>query len=155
MPEKPSDKAPWPRSEEELVAYIREMADWPNGASEPGEGYGRCVYAVAFAATATFNYMAHVLGITGFQGGCADLEILRQTRSLKHGFMILDAENLLYPQYDLMSKVAEWIEKNRAELATVAREKLESDRNRAHPDVVRHWEEMAGGPTAPAQGATT
>jgi hypothetical protein len=142
MTERPSEKAAWPKSEEELLAYLREMAEWPEGASEPGEAYGRCAYAVAYAALATFNYMSSVLGITGFQASCADMEILAQSRGMKHGFMILDADKLLYPQYDVLGDVLKWTAETKAQLADAAAKNL-AEAPDAHPDVVRHWKELA------------
>ncbi len=146
MPERPSDKPPWPKSEDELLAYLREMVAWPEGSGEPGEGYGRCVYAAAYAALATFYFMASRLGMTGFQASCADMEFLAQSRGMKHGFMVLDAENLLYPQYDMPARVAKWIAETRPQLAPVAREKLrevEADRIEPHPDVLARWREVS------------
>jgi hypothetical protein len=146
MTERPSEKAAWPKTEEDLIAYIREMLKWPDGASEPGEGYGRCVYSMAYAAVATFNYVASTLGCTGFQASCADMQILRQTRDLEHGFMIVDANKLLFPQYDPMREVAKFLEERRPELAAVARQKIAEDdasNVKAHPNVRARWEEIA------------
>jgi hypothetical protein len=143
MSEKPESKPPCPESEEELLAYIREMEAWPEGGSDMGESYGRCAYAVAYASVATFNYLAGKLGITGFQASCADMLILSLTRGMEHGFMVLNADNLLYPQYDLPRQVHEWITDTRARLAPVARAKLDEDGGFAHPDVVARWEEIA------------
>jgi hypothetical protein len=146
MSEKPEGKVPWPKTEEELLAYIREMITWPDGAADMGEGYGRCVYAMSNAALATFNYIAGTLGVTGFQAGCAEMQFLRDSRHMEHGFMILDAENLLYPQYDLRGRVEEWIEKTRPHLKKAAQEKLAENPNNVHPDVQSRWEEIAALP---------
>ena len=142
MPEKPEGKTPTPKSEDELVAYIRTMREWPESATEPGEGYGRCVYAMSNAAVAAFNYIASALGVTGFQASCADLDILNQLRGYKHGFIVLDGNNLLYPQYDIRAKVDEWIAETRPRLADEARKLLAESPN-AHPNVVAHWQSLA------------
>ena len=114
-------------------------SNWPNGRLVPNQMvHDRC----ANAAVATFNYVAGTLGITGFQASAADMTVLAETRGMKHGFMILDAENLLYPQYDLPERVAAWIAKTKPRLAPVAREKL-ADMAGAHPDVVAHWQSIA------------
>jgi len=140
--EKPEGAVPWPKTEDELLAYVRQMIAWPDGASEPGEGYGRCVYSMAYAAAAAFNYVAHVLGTTGFQASAAQLEFLSESRGMKHGFMIADANKLLYPQYDLEGDVLKWIGETRPRLATAARELL-TKANGAHPEVLAHWERIA------------
>lgn len=83
---------PWPKSEEELMAYVRGLVDRHHD-------YGTCVYAMSMAAVATFRYVASALEVTGFQASCADMDILRRTRGLKHGFRLVDYGNLLYPRY--------------------------------------------------------
>jgi len=110
--------------------------------------YDTCVYAMSMAAVAAFNYVASKLGTTVFQGSCADLDILRRTRRMKHGFRIIDYEKLLYPQYlnkdefpsfqDLISKNIDW-------LADAAKELLKetSETNSfVHPDVCNWWKEL-------------
>ena len=134
------------RSEEELLAYVRSLVKRPHD-------YGTCVYAMSMAAVAAFNYAASELGVTGFQASCADLDILRRIRGLKHGFRVLDYGNLLYPQYwdeehfpdapailrgdpDLHRKLAE---EARANLA----------RGGAHANVQEHWRRLIA--TAPGK----
>lgn len=84
-------KAPWPKTETELTDYIKTLVDRPHD-------YGTCVYAMSLAATATFNYVASKLGCSGFQAGCADMDIIRRTRDIEN-FSITVWDNLLYPQY--------------------------------------------------------
>jgi hypothetical protein len=83
---------PWPRTIDELNSYINELVTKQHD-------YGTCVYAMSMAAVATFYYMSHELGVTGFQASCADLDFLKRTRSMKSGFKIMDYGNFLYPQY--------------------------------------------------------
>lgn len=85
---------PWPQNERQLLEYIHSLV-------EREHDYETCVYAMSMAAVAAFYYVSHKLGVTGFQASCADLDILRRTRSLDGPFMLLKAEDLLYPQYDL------------------------------------------------------
>lgn len=127
--------APTLKTVGELRDYIAHLLDRPHD-------YGTCVYAMSLAATAAFNHVATVLGVTGFQASCADLDILKRTRGLKHGFLILDADNLLYPQYDIPGKVADWVEKTRPTLADEAR-RLLKDSATASPDVIERWRELA------------
>ncbi len=135
--------APWPETLEGLSAYITSLV-------EREHDYGTCVYAMSLAATAAFQHVAKRLGVTGFQASCADMDILTRTRGYKHGFMILDADNLLYPQYDLRQQVDEWIQKTEPQLAKVARERL-ADGGTLHPNVRAHMERIASLPD-PSEG---
>ena len=132
-----ASKAIWPNSSKQLVTYIKKL-------SEGEHSYGTCVYAMSLAAVATFNFMSHKLGVTGFQAGCADLDILRRTRSYKNGFAIVDYHNLLYPQYynnehfptkeDLIQKNIKWLGK--------AAKKSLQDSETVHPEVRAWWERL-------------
>lgn len=129
-------KVPWPLTKEQLTEYIESLA------TRTDYGYGTCVYAVSMAATATFNYMAGVLGITGFQSGCADFDILRRTRGMGGPFILLKGEDALYPQYDLLGKLDEAMEKWKPWLKEQAVKKLAESPD-AHPNVLSHWRKLA------------
>lgn len=132
-----AEKAPWPKTLDELTAYIKALSDGPHT-------YGTCVYAMSLSATAAYQFIASHLGCTGFQASCADLDILRRTRGLDGPFMILKAEDLLYPQYDLQEKLNEFIDQSKPWVAGEARKRLaDQANNRAHPDVKARWEELA------------
>lgn len=120
----------------DLHAYIE-------GLVEREHDYGTCVYAMSMAAVATFNYVAHRLGVTGFQASCADLDILRRTRRLKGPFMLLDGEKALFPQYDLEKEVHEWLHSAdlRSWLAKEARRLLD-ERDLTAPAVAAHWRKL-------------
>jgi len=127
-------KAIRPKTEKELINYIKEF-------SSRTHDYGTCVYAMSFAATAAFNYVAHKLGVTGFQARCADMDILRQTRNLEWG-AILDYENLLYPQFKYKFKSYEQLlMENREELSKRAKKLLEKYPD-AYSNVVAHWKKL-------------
>lgn len=129
---------PWPCTEEELRVYIKAL-------HLRRHDYGTCCYAMSLAAVAAFNYIAHALGTTGFQSSCADLDILRRTRGLKHGFQILDFDKLLYPQScneDNFPSAAFLLRKHHVDLARQAQEKL-TDSEGAHPNVIAHWKRLA------------
>lgn len=131
-------KVPWPESEDAMVEYIRGLVDRPHD-------YGTCVYAMSMAATAAFQYVAKRLGVTGFQASCADMDILRRTRSLEWG-KVLDYSNLLYPQYCDDEHYPPWrsiIEGNRSEFAKRARQKLAESGGIAADGVVKHWRWLA------------
>lgn len=128
---------PTPKSAKELSKYIDDLV-------KRQHDYGTCVYAISMAATAAFNYVASQLGVTGFQASCADMDILRRTRSLNGPFMILDGSQALYPQYDLEGKVREWLRTDdfKKYLAEEARKKL-AETDGASPMVAAHWRRLA------------
>lgn len=128
-------EVPWFETMEELETYIEELVNQQHD-------YGTCVYAISMAATATFRYVAKSLGCTGFQAGCADLDIIRRVRGLKNGFRIFNYDNLLYPQYE--NEYPTWdqlLEENKKNLAELAREKL-ANYPQAHPNVIAHWKKL-------------
>lgn len=129
-------KVPWPKTEKQLAEYIASLVNREHN-------YGTCVYAMSMAATATFNFVAGQLGVTGFQAGCADLDVVRRARRIKGPFMILQAEDALYPQRDVMGRVAEAMAKWKPWLAEQAKAMLQEG-GPAHPDVVAHWKMLAG-----------
>lgn len=130
-------KAPWPLTKEQLTEYIESLAN------RKDHSYGTCVYAVSLAATATFNYMAGQLGITGFQSGCADFDILRRTRHMDGPFILLKGEDALYPQYDLPAKLENAMEEWKPWLKEQAEIKLRGSHEHTHPSVLAHWKELA------------
>lgn len=125
----------------ELTEYISDLRDKQHD-------YGTAVYAMSMAAVATFNYMASFLGVTGFQASCADLDILRRTRSLKAPFMIVNLDKALYPQYDILGDVAKFISNHDDWIYEMAYKKLEEENEQkekcpnyfpASEKVVAHW----------------
>ncbi len=130
-------KVPTPESQHELMIYIDALMSRPHD-------YGTCVYAMSMAATAAFNYVASGLGVTGFQASCADMDILRRTRSLKAPLMLIKGEDYLFPQTDPLPKVLEFRKEISEWLATEAKNNLETKREHAHPNVVAHWQMLAG-----------
>lgn len=131
-----AEVAPWPKTVEELNEYIASLVVRKHD-------YGTCVYAMSLAATATFNYVAGNLGVTGFQSSSADLDILRRTRSMECPFILLRAEDMLYPQYDLPGKLREAMDSWKDWAAEECGKKLENSREHAHPNVLAHWERLA------------
>jgi hypothetical protein len=131
-----AEKVPWPETLEELTEYIASLTDREHD-------YGTCVYAMSLAATAAFQYVSKRLGVTGFQAGCADLDILRRTRSLDGPFIILKAEDMCYPQYDLQEKLREAMDGWKDWAAKECAKKLEIDGDIAHPSVKAHWQRLA------------
>jgi hypothetical protein len=132
---------PNPGSADTLAKYI-------DGLVKQQHDYGTCVYAMSMSAVAALNYVAHALGVTGFQASCADMDILRRTRRMER-FGIQDYSNLLYPQYaekfksfsELIVENAKWL---REEACALLAKKEE-----AHPDVRAHWKMLSELPVAP------
>lgn len=122
-----------PKTIEELANYIKTLV-------EQKHDYGTCVYAMSHAAVAAFNYVAFELGVTGFQASCADLDILRHTRNLKHG-RVLDFGDLLYPQYEDRFNISfqSLIDENIDWLAQEAQRRLSKATEHTHRDVLDHW----------------
>lgn len=125
----------WPESEQELIDHIRELAKANND-------YGKAAYVISLAAVATFRYMSHLCGITGFQASCADMDILRRNRHYEDGFRIIDYNNLLYPQYwtdEHFPTREQLLQENLPRLQKKAKELLAQTSN-ASPNVKKHWE---------------
>lgn len=126
-------KVPTHERIDDLAAYIRSLVDRPHD-------YGTCVYAMSMAATAAFKFVAAKLRVTGFQASCADMDILSRTRGWKWG-MILDYENLLYPQYctpEHFPDAETSIRQNAKKLGEMAKQKL-AENPGAHQNVLDHW----------------
>ena len=133
-----STKIGFPTSMKQLTSFIENIVSRKHD-------YGTCVYAMSMSAVAAFNYVCHALGTTGFQASCAELDILRRTRMLEDGFMLIDANKLLYPQNDVRGDVEKFIYDNEKRLAKKARS-LIKNRNRdgfVHPLVLARWKEIA------------
>jgi len=127
---------PRTRTIEDLTAIIDALV-------EREHDYGTCVYAMTHAALAAFNYVAHKLGVTGFQAGAADMTFIGRTRNMENGFRIVDYNKLLYPQYydspEHFPSARQLLIKNKEELSKKATELL-GDREDVHPNVKAHWE---------------
>jgi hypothetical protein len=124
---------------------IDELKEFISTLETRTHNYGTCVYAMSLAAEAAYNYIASKLGVTGFQASIADLDFLRKTRGMKNGFKILNYSDLLYPQY-IYKFTSFAISKDNAEkLSEVAAKELEGAKEGVHPEVIKHWENIAAG----------
>lgn len=136
-PEMRDAKDPWPYTPKQLMDYIDSL-------TERGHDYGTCVYAMSLAAIATFNYVAHKLGTTGFQSDCADFDFLRRRRHINGPFILLKGEDILYPQYNLPVELAEAMREWKPWLKEQAQKKIDANSSGyTHPDVLAHWEKLA------------
>jgi len=131
-------EVPWPKTEKALMKYINSLVSQEHD-------YGTAAYAMSMSAVAAYNYASSKVGASGFQAGCADMDILRRTRGLKGPFMIVDITKAMYPQYDLMKKLSDYLLECRGWLRDEAKKQLADEKNvnRCHPDVVAHWKKLA------------
>ena len=138
-------------SVDELGRFIEELVNREHD-------YNTCVPAMSLAAYAAFNYVAHKLGVTGFQASCADSEFIRRTRNWKHGGRLIDYGNLLYPQYLTEAhfpSLQTLLKEQASMLAKAAKKLLDEQRDgelRSHPDVEAHWRHLVNSAT-PEEGA--
>lgn len=135
----------------ELAAFVESMASRPHD-------YGTCVYAMSLCAEAAFRFIADRLGVTGFQASCADMDFIKRTRGMKHGFQLLDYSKLLFPQYASDMHITP--ETLLAEPSLRTRIRAEAKKNLAeksgaHEHVVAHWEELAELPVLDGERATS
>jgi len=113
------------------------------------------------AALEAFNYVAREVGATGFQASWAALRFYGEAEGIKCPYMVIRAEDALYPQYDLNARVPDFLAKNVDWLREQAAEKLaayeaepthtytdddgnEQTHDSAHPNVVAHWRSLVG-----------
>jgi len=132
-------EAAHPKNQKELIKEIARLVE------RKDHDYGTCVDAMSLASVATFNYVAHRLGVSGpgFQASC--LDILRRTRMMRGSFILLKAEDLLYPQYDLHKRLDEAIAGWRPWLKKEAKKLLAKNRKKGScaPAVRFHWQRLA------------
>lgn len=160
-------KPPVPNHLEGLVEMIEglidSVADQDATIGRESDGYGKCVEAMWRAAYMAHELVASRLGVTGFQHGMSSLALLGALRSLEGPYMIVDASQALYPQYDLVGKVQNFLagQDVRSWLAREASKKLDdaakepefnewTDENgevqrmrNVHPTVEAHWKRLA------------
>ncbi len=140
-----NETAPWPNTMAELNEYIESL-------TSKDLDYNMVVYAMSLSAVATFQHVAKKIGVSGWQASCADLDFLRRTRSMKCPFLIIKADDMLYPQYDLHRTLDEALHDWQQWAAEEAKRLLATDMTRTAPHVRAHWEKLASykKPEAPA-----
>ena len=135
------------------IDSAKDLADFVTTMVERGHDYGTCCYAMSLCAEAAFNFVAHKLGVTGFQASCADMDFVRRTRGYKLGFRLVDYSKLLYPHYEDSFQMS--MEGLLADPATRKALREEAGRlvaqksdqaNGVHPDVMAHWQMLASLP---------
>lgn len=132
---------PWPHTPQELEKFVDALVTREHD-------YGTAAYAMSLGAVAAFNYVANVLGTTGFQAGCASGDAIRRLRSIKGPFMFLKLEDMLYPQSDVLVKLNEFVNESRDWLKKEAQKNIVENRV-VHPEVLAHWKLLASGHLPP------
>lgn len=127
-------KTPPIESMEALVEFVRTLADREHD-------YGTAVYAMSLAADAAFNYVAHSLGVTGFQASVAQLDWFARQRDMEFGFRVIDYGDLRWPQSARRLPIKEIDESLANKLSDWALKRMRQDRD-AHPEVLRWWDAL-------------
>ena len=135
-----------PATQEELIAQItslvKAVADPDVKLGVESDGYGKCVEAMWRAGYLAHEFAAHQLGVSGFQHSMSSLHLLGALRRIEGPYMIVDASEALFPQYDLRSKVDNFLKSDdtRRWLADKATERLaEHESGVVSPCVMAHW----------------
>lgn len=132
-------RVPFPSDADDLIRVYAALSERPHD-------YGTCVYAMSIVAETAFNLMSSKLGCTGFQAGCADFDFIKRTRDIKGPFALIDADKMLYPQYDLRADVEKYLEGWKEWAAAEAQKKISHiglDGMNPSPSVRKHWENLA------------
>lgn len=111
--------------------------------ADDGDGYQKSADALWKAAQAAFDYAAHRVGATGFQASWSALRFYGEVMMIKGPFIILKAEDALFPQYDLPQRVEKFLAENRGWLRERAIEKLEGNLDFVADRVADHWRQLA------------
>ena len=146
----------WPQTEEEFMEAMRKtVAPLHGGGHEaeitmiltgkpPGEDtYSEGAWAMRDAALLAYRYAAHLAGASGYQASIAALDAYRAMVGIDGPFIVLRAEDLVYPQYDLRAKLEEFIEKSRPWVEKRAARLLSEDHGAA--TVREHWKQLVAG----------
>lgn len=130
------------RTPEELLCFVSEMRDMYK------HDYGTIVHSMAAAMVAAMSCLkaGPQGGITGFQAGALQWELVRQLgmTNLDHGAKVLSYADVLYPQYT-QKFVQHIMDQDWHTGIKESAGKLLSQNEQAHPDVRTHWQKIAGG----------
>ena len=128
-----------PESILELTEAIAMLIAGPPG----GHDYNTSGISMSIASQLAFNFVAGQVGASGFQAGYAALHAYGKTMGIKGPFGIIKAEDLLYPQYDVLNKVDLWIEEWEQTWAKEEARKKLAENSFASDAVRAHWEQLA------------
>lgn len=128
--------------DDSLAKFIKGLCD------DYTHDYGTCCHAIAAATVATAYAMANEMQITGFQWGCAMMEVLGKTlmSTNKMGFAIKDYDNILYPQSVYYLTETEISKETAKEIVDMAKGNLATEVDKlTAPCVVAWWKKLASG----------
>lgn len=134
-----------PETTAELADLIGSLLVFDHDGGEGG--YEQSADAMWKATLAAFEYAARKVGATGFQASWAALRFYGEAMGVKGPFIISKVEDALYPQYDLPGQLAKFLEEQRPWLAEQAAQKIVETEGRdsmVHPNVLAHWQRLAG-----------
>lgn len=121
-----------------LPAFLKKLTE------EYEHDYGTICHAVTAGALATARAIDRSPGggITGFQAGCIMWDFIKHWMHYKNPMRLVDYENMLYPQYEtkftcITPSTWKW-------LRGKAKQNLK-EKQQAHPEVLKHWQEIANG----------
>lgn len=123
LPDIPEDTAALAAAIDALVAGV---ADPSVTYSLETDSYGKCVEAMWRAAYIAHELVARRLHVTGFQHSISSLTVVGRLRGMTGPYTLVDASELLYPQYDPLGRTAAFLAEDdvRTWLADQAAEKL-------------------------------
>lgn len=105
--------------------------------------YSTSAEAMVTAMVTAGNYVASRLGLTGFQASWAALNAYAKIMDYDCPIIVFKADDLLYPQYDLPGRLADWMHECKPWLAAQARQKLAGDTASVVEPVMRRWKKLA------------
>lgn len=135
-----------PENSAQLADLIESITVFDHDGGE--DGYQQSADAMWKAALAAFEYVARRVGATGFQASWSALRFYGEAMSIDGPFMVVQAHDALYPQYDLQDRLSQWLVELRPWLAEQAAAKLERHEATggiAVDSVVDHWRKLAEG----------
>lgn len=146
-------KSPFPRNQKEFLSELSKVLySWPKKYEEMTDeekehAYNESAESLWKAAVLAFNYAANKAGASGFQAGYAALKIYGEIMRIDAPYAIITGDDLLYPQYDIRSKVEGYIRDWTDDWAKEeAKKKLKTSNPKSvAPRVWEHWEKLAKG----------
>ena|SRR5687768_14503800 len=132
-----------PRSTRELAKFLDKITKIKEKPTE--EFLDLFVENTVKGLMACAKFFDHRFGHSGFSASFTDNRFIMVRRHYQHGFIIIDADKFLYPQYNPIQELIDYRKGIDKDLAKAARELIVEDDTRgrrAHPSVRAHWEKL-------------
>jgi hypothetical protein len=128
-----------------IPVNIEDLANQIQEIVSKSYSYEDAPNALAEAALLAFNFVASELGVSGYQASYADMVFLSKSRRIKGPFAIVKADDMLYPQYDILKDVQKHLDNWSSWVAEEATRRLEGSANLYSPSstVIDHWKKLA------------